>query len=420
MATLDALLSAARTAQRSLACSSPDQRTAALESVARSLDAHRDAILAANADDLRLAPTDLSAAMRDRLALTHARLDGVITAVREIAAMPDPLDEERSVGTRPNGLLISRRRIPLGVIAVIYEARPNVTAESAALTIRSGNAVVLRGGSEALRSNTAFATAVRAGLAAAGLDPNAVSLITDPDRARVTELLQATGRIDLAIPRGGHALMAFVDATARVPVIRHGAGVCHVYVDLAADLAMAENITVNAKVQRPGVCNAAETLLVHRAVADALLPSLGRRLVAAGVELRADASAQVVFARAEVPSRDACTEDWDTEFLGLVLAVRCVDDLDAALAHIAQHGTEHSAAIVTADADAGERFLREVTASCVLLNASTRFNDGGELGLGAEIGISTSRMHAFGPMSARELTAEKFVVRGAGQVRGAS
>jgi glutamate-5-semialdehyde dehydrogenase len=419
MATLDRLLSDARAAQRSLARLDAAQRTAALESVARSLDAHRALILAANAEDLRLAPESLGAAMRDRLALTPARLDGVIAAVREVAAMPDPLDEERPLGTRPNGLRVARRRIPLGVVAVIYEARPNVTAESAALTLRSGNAVVLRGGSEALRSNAALADAVRAGLADAGLDPNAVSLVRDPDRALVTELLQATGRVDLAIPRGGHALMDFVDAHARVPVIRHGAGVCHVYVDRAADLAMAADITVNAKVQRPGVCNAAETLLVHRAAADALLPALGRRLHAAGVELRADEAALAVLRRAEVPALAATERDWDTEFLGLVLAVRCVDDLGGALAHIARHGTEHSAAIVTADADAGERFLREVTASCVLLNASTRFNDGGELGLGAEIGISTSRMHAFGPMSARELTAEKFVVRGDGQVRGA-
>jgi glutamate-5-semialdehyde dehydrogenase len=419
MATLDALLSDARAAQRALARLTAAERTAALESVARSLEGQRERILAANTDDLRLAPAALGDALRDRLALTPARLDGVIAAVRAVAAMPDPLDEERDLGTRPNGLRIARRRIPIGVIAVIYEARPNVTAESAALTLRSGNAVVLRGGSEALRSNVALAAAVRAGLAAAGVDPNAVSFIDDPDRARVTELLQATGRVDLAIPRGGPALMAFVDAHARVPVIRHGAGVCHVYVDRAADLAMAEAITVNAKVQRPGVCNAAETLLVHRAVAAALLPSLGRRLRALGVELRADEAARAILAGADVPAAAATPADWDTEFLGLTLAVRCVDDLDGALAHIAAHGTEHSAAIVTADEAAGERFLREVTASCVLLNASTRFNDGGELGLGAEIGISTSRMHAFGPMSARELTAEKFVVRGVGQVRGA-
>ncbi|MDB4931812.1 MAG: gamma-glutamyl-phosphate reductase [Myxococcaceae bacterium] len=420
MATLDALLSDARAAHRSLARLTGPERTAALESVARSLAAHRDRILAANADDLRLAPDSLGDAMRDRLALTPARLDGVIAAVREVAAMPDPLDEERDLGTRPNGLRVARRRIPLGVVAVIYEARPNVTAESAALTLRSGNAVVLRGGSEALRSNLALAAAVREGLSAAGVDPNAVSFIDDPDRARVTELLQATGRVDLAIPRGGHALMAFVDAHARVPVIRHGAGVCHVYVDRAADLAMAEAITVNAKAQRPGVCNAAETLLVHRDVAAALLPPLGRRLRALGVELRADEASRSILEGAGVPAAAAAPADWDTEFMGLILAVRLVDDLDGALAHIAAHGTEHSAAIVTADGAAGERFLREVTASCVLLNASTRFNDGGELGLGAEIGISTSRMHAFGPMSARELTAEKFVVRGAGQVRGAA
>ncbi len=421
MASLDPLLASARAAQRALARTTADRRTAALESIARALaaPARREAILAANAEDLRLA-TDLSAAMRDRLALTPSRLDGVVASVREIAAMPDPLDEERSLGTRPNGLRVSRRRIPLGVVAVIYEARPNVTVESAAIALRSGNAVVLRGGSEALRSNTALAEAVRAGVTDAGLDADAVCLITDPDRALVTELLQATGRVDLAIPRGGAALMAFVDAHARVPVIRHGAGVCHVYVDGAADLAMASDIVFNAKVQRPGVCNAMETLLVHRAVAASFLPDLGRRLSVAGVEIRADEAARAVLTHADVPSIAATPDDWNTEYLGLVLAVRCVDGLDEALAHIAVHGTEHSAAIVTADDEAGERFLREVTASCVLRNASTRFNDGGELGLGAEIGISTSRMHAFGPMSARELTAEKFVVRGAGQVRGAT
>ena len=410
MGSLDGMLLDARAAQRALARTEPGRRTRAIASMAAHLDAARSDVLAANALDLAAA-TDLSTALRDRLTLTPARFDGLVAAVREVAAMPDPLGEERP-------LVVSRRRIPLGVVAVVFEARPNVGAESAAIAVRSGNAVVLRGGSEARRSNAAVVGALRAGLSAAGEDPNAVVLVDDPDRARVAELLQAVGRVDLAIPRGGPSLMAFVDAHARVPVIRHGAGICHVYVDAAADVTMASDIAFNAKVQRPGVCNAMETLLVHRAVAASLLPALGRRLEAAGVELRADAAAAGILDG--VAHRAAEPADWSTEFLGLVLAVRVVDSLDQALAHIARYGTEHSAAIVTGDVSAADRFVREVDASCVLVNASTRFNDGGELGLGAEIGISTSRMHAFGPMSARELTAEKFVVRGTGQVRGSA
>lgn len=406
-----------RAAQRVLARSSTAQRDAALGAIAQRLEASRAAVLSANDADVSLA-TKLSPAMRDRLLLTPARYDALVASVRTLRGLADPLGEERLVAERPNGLRVFRRRIPLGTVAVIYEARPTVTVEAACIALRAGNAVVLRGGTEAIASNIALADAVRQGLADVGLPEDAVLFLRDTSRERVAELLSASGLVDLVIPRGGPALMAFVDAHARVPVIRHGAGICHVYVDRAADIAMASDIAFNAKVQRPGVCNAMETLLVHVDAADALLAVLGPRLAAAGVELRADARAAEALASHGVEAQTASAQDWDTEFLALVLAVRCVDGLDAALAHIAAHGTEHSAAIVTADAQAAERFLAEVEASCVLWNASTRFNDGGELGLGAEIGISTSRMHAFGPMSLRELTAEKFVVRGNGQVRG--
>ncbi len=373
-------------------------------------------MLSANAADLAAA-TALSPAMLDRLALTPARFDAMLKALAEVRAMPDPLEVERFVQERPNGLRVYKRRVPLGVIAVVYEARPNVTVEAASLTLRSGNAAVLRGGSEAIRSNTALAEAVREGLSSAGLPVDAVTLVTDLDRARVAELMGAVGKVDLLIPRGGDALMAFVDAHAKVPVVRHGQGVCHVYVDAAADPAMAEAIALNAKVSRPGVCNAMETLLVHRGAAERVLPALGRSLVEAGVELRAGPGAVELLRAAGAPAVPAVEADWDREFLGLTLAVKLVGGLDEALAHIAEHGTGHTASVVTEDAEVGERFLREVEASCVLWNASTRFNDGGQLGLGAEIGISTTRMHAWGPMSAAELTAEKFVVRGAGQVR---
>ncbi|MEZ4410629.1 MAG: glutamate-5-semialdehyde dehydrogenase [Polyangiales bacterium] len=416
MSTIDDILRRARDAQRALARLPRAARDAALDAVSASLSARRDAVLAANAADVEAA-TALSTAMRDRLTLTPARFDAMLAALAEVRAMPDPLDAERFVQERPNGLRVYKRRVPLGVIAVVYEARPNVTVEAASLTLRSGNAAVLRGGSEAIRSNAALAEAVREGLARAGLPVDAVTLVTDLDRARVAELMGAVGKVDLLIPRGGDALMAFVDAHAKVPVVRHGQGVCHVYVDAAADAEMASAIALNAKVSRPGVCNAMETLLVHREAAERVLPALGRRFAEAGVELRAGPEAIELLRAAGVPAKHAVEGDWDTEFLGLTLAVRLVGGLDEALAHIAEHGTGHTASVVTADAEVGERFLREVEASCVLWNASTRFNDGGQLGLGAEIGISTTRMHAWGPMSAAELTAEKFVVRGDGQVR---
>jgi glutamate-5-semialdehyde dehydrogenase len=420
-AEMEALLAGARRGARALSATTGGARNAALEAIAAALEARREAILGANAEDVaRARERGLSAAMLDRLALDGARFEGVVRAVREVRALPDPLGEVRELGTRPNGLRVTRRRIPLGVLAVIYEARPNVTVEAATLAIKSGNAIVLRGGREALGSNRALVAAVRAGLERAGLVPDAVQFVDDPARERVAELLGAAGRVDLAIPRGGAELMKLVDEHARVPVIRHGQGICHLYLDASADGAMAERVAFNAKVQRPGVCNATETLLVHRdLLSNGVLRRVAERLSREGrVELRADAEAAAHLAAAGIPHVAATPSDWDTEFLALVLAVRVVGSLDEALDHIAAHGTQHTASIVTENAPVAERFLREVDASCVLWNASTRFNDGGELGLGAEIGISTSKMHAFGPMGLRELTAEKFVVYGSGQIRG--
>lgn len=392
------------------------ERDEALHAIARALEADRGAILAANAEDVEQA-TALSAAMRDRLLLDEKRFAAMVRSVDEVRAQPDPLGSRRPLSRGRSGIEVMKARIPLGVVAIVYEARPNVTAECAALTLKSGNVVVLRGGKEAARSNRAIHAAIVRGLASTKVSPDAVLLVTDPSREAVAELLGATGMVDLVIPRGGAGLMSMVDEHARVPVIRHGQGICHVYVDDGADVAMATEIVINAKVQRPGVCNAMETLLVHPSALDALAARLGPRLAASKVELRADPRAKTAFAAAGAPVKDATDADWDTEFLDLILAIRTVDGLDAALDHIAEHGTNHTASIITKDEAHAERFLREVDASCVLWNASTRFNDGGELGLGAEMGISTSKMHAYGPMSATELTAEKIVVLGTGQVR---
>ncbi|MCB9651021.1 MAG: glutamate-5-semialdehyde dehydrogenase [Deltaproteobacteria bacterium] len=411
-----ALLGRARGAARRLARLSAEARAAALEAVALAIEARAAEILAANAEDVAAAE-GLSGALVDRLRLDAGRVAAMVRAVREVKGQPDPLAARREVGVGRSGIRVTRRRVPLGVVAIVYEARPNVTAECAALTLKSGNAVVLRGGKEARRSNAAIGAAVQAGLRSAGVPEDAVVLMADSTREDVAALLGAVGMVDLVIPRGGHGLMRMVDELAKVPVIRHGQGICHVYVDAAADPKMAAEIAFNAKVQRPGVCNAMETLLVHRSRLQDVLPVLGPRLVEAGVELRADEAARTTLAAAGVEAAAATLEDWDTEFLDLVLAVRTVDDLDAALDHIDAHGTHHTASIVTADEGTAERFLGAVDASCVLWNASTRFNDGGELGLGAEMGISTSKMHAYGPMGALELTAEKLVVYGQGQTR---
>ena len=401
---------AARAASRPLARAGAAVRTAALRAMAASLRARTDEILAANAEDLARA-SDLDAALRDRLRLDAARVAKIAAAVDEIAAMPDPIGRVVSRATRPNGLVVERRRIPLGVVLIIYESRPNVTADAAALCLRSGNAVVLRGGGEALRSNLALGRAVADGLAAAGLPEAAVQVVADPDRALLGELLRRDEELDLCIPRGGEGLIRFVAEHARVPVIKHYRGNCHVYVEQTADLETALAICENAKTQRPGVCNAAETILVDAAIAATFLPRLAARLPQ--VELRGDARA-----RAIVPAmRPATEEDLYAEFLDLVCAVAVVDDLAAAVAHVERYGSSHTEAIVTSDDAAARAFVDALDSSTIVVNASTRFADGGELGLGAEIGISTTRLHAYGPMGAEELTATKFVVTGTGQVR---
>jgi len=414
--TIRPLLERAKKAARELRTLPSERRDEALSAIADAIDAQRAEILSANEADMAESG-DLTDALRDRLRLDPLRIDGVIRAVREVCAQPDPLAASREIGEGRSGIRVTRRRIPLGVVAIVYESRPNVTAECGALTVKSGNAVILRGGKEALRSNQAFARAARAGLERAGVNVDAIQLIETTDRAAVSELLGATGFVDLVIPRGGHGLMKMVDDNARVPVIRHGQGICHVYVDAAASAEMAADVVFNAKVHRPGVCNAMETLLIHADSVQAVLPTLGARLAEAGVTIHADDVSKAAFDAAGVPVKAATNAHWDTEFLGLEMAVRTVDDLSTALDHIAEHGSNHTAAIVTEDEATAERFLVDVDASCVLWNASTRFNDGGELGLGAEMGISTSKMHAYGPMSATELTAEKLVVYGKGQIR---
>ena len=412
------LAEAAHAASTALARAGTLAKNAALEGMAEALLQSQSEILAANAEDLRAAEgAGMSRAMLDRLALDPKRVAAMAAAVREVAALPDPVGEVTEVRQRPSGITVERVRIPLGTILMIYEARPNATAEAAALCVKSGNAAILRGGKEALRSNTAIAQALGAGLAKAGLPAAAAQLVPSADRELLQALLALDSLIDLCIPRGGPALIEFVRAHAKMPVVRHAQGVCHVYVHADAELEMAARIAVNAKAQRPGVCNAAECLLVDRDIADRALPVLGRALHEAKVELRCDPLSLAVLERAGVPAREARPEDFGAEFLDLVIAVRVVKDFEGALEHIARYGTGHTEAIVTSDYAAARRFAREVVASGVMVNASTRLNDGGVLGLGAEIGISTSRLHAYGPMGLRELTTQKSVVLGDGQVR---
>ena len=403
----------ARTASRELSRGSGEQRVRALNLFAGELESARvaSAMEAANAADVRGAAAE-NAAFLDRLRLDAGRLAELARAVREVATLPDPVGEVVERTTRPNGLRVERVRSPLGVVLMIYESRPGVTADAAALCLRSGNAVLLRGGSEALQSNSVLVDAFQRALAKAGLPEDAVQLVP-PDRALLDALLQEDERIDLCIPRGGTSLIRFVAERSRIPVVKHYQGVCHLYVAADADLDQAERLAVNAKTQRPGVCNALECLLVDAGIAPQALPRLGRALQAAGVELRADSRALP-----HLPSaRAAAPDDFGREFLDLVLAVAVVDGVEGALGHIARYGSRHNEAICTRDESLADRFVKEVDASCALVNASTRFNDGGELGLGAEIGISTSKLHAYGPMGLRELTCTRFVVRGDGQVR---
>lgn len=412
------LAQSAKKASRTLATASSAVKNAALEAMARHLRLASPELLDANAQDLaRARAAGKNAAFLDRLFLDGARVEGMARAVEAVAALPDPVGEVTERWKRPNGLALQKVRLPLGVVLMIYESRPNVTSDAAALCLKSGNAALLRGGSEAQESNTAIARALARGVEEAGLPPASVQPVPAGERQSLLELLQLEGLIDLCIPRGGEGLIRFVVENARVPVVKHYQGVCHVYVHQAADLQMATRILLNSKAQRPGVCNAAECLLVDRAVAEPFLALAGPRLDAAHVELRACPTAAVLLSRQGVPVKAAEPGDYGREFLDLILAVRVVRDLDDALEHIAQYGSEHTEAIVTQDEKAAARFTREVMASAVVCNASTRFNDGGELGLGAEIGISTSRLHAFGPMGLRELTSQKYVVHGTGQVR---
>ncbi|HEX9242867.1 MAG TPA: glutamate-5-semialdehyde dehydrogenase [Anaeromyxobacter sp.] len=412
------LAGAARDASRRLGHASTAAKDAALRHAADALGTRARRILAANEKDLEAArKAGQNAAFLDRLALDAKRLDGIARALREVAALPDPVGQVTSSWTRPNGLSVRKVRIPLGVILMVYEARPNVTLEAAALCVKSGNAAILRPGSDALRSSLALGEAFAEGLARAGLPAAAAQVVPTPDREATYALLALDELIDLAIPRGGEALIRAVAERSRVPVVKHYKGVCHLFLDQTAPEERSVELALNGKVQRPGVCNAVECLLVHRAAAGRLLPSVGRALAKAGVELRCDPTSLTILKRARVKAIPATPDDYGKEFLDKILAVRIVPDLDAALEHIARFGSMHTEAIVTQDLANARRFEREVVASAVMVNASTRFNDGGELGLGAEIGISTTKLHAFGPMGLEELTTQKFVVEGEGQVR---
>lgn len=404
----------AAAARPALAALPGRERTRLLREIAARLRADQRTILGANAEDLAAA-SHLDAAMRDRLLLNEARLAGMAHAVEQIAQQPDVLGQIIEGRVLESGMRLEKRRVPLGTILIVYESRPNVTSDAAALCLKSGNAVLLRGGTESARSNAAVVESIRAALTPAGLG-DAVVLVPTTDRAAIPILLGMTGLIDLAIPRGGPGLIRAVTESARVPIVKHDAGNCHVYIDEHIDglEEAAVRIVVNAKAQRPGVCNAAETLLVHARIADRLLPELGRALVEAGVQLRADERARPLLPS----SIEATEEDWRTEYLALILAVRVVDSLEAAADHIRRYGSQHTEAIVTSDLRAAERFITLVDSASVMVNCSTRFADGGEYGLGAEIGISTNKLHARGPMGAADLTTYQWILRGEGNVRG--
>nr|WP_298129518.1 glutamate-5-semialdehyde dehydrogenase [uncultured Pseudoxanthomonas sp.] len=390
------------------------EKNTLLRTMADALLADEAAILAANARDLEAAAAKgIGSAMLDRLRLDAARLHGIASAVREVADLPDPVGRVTRAYDRPNGIHVERVRVPLGVIAMIYEARPNVTADAAALCLKAGNAVILRGGSEAIHSNTAIAAALKRALREAGLPDAVLTLVEDLRRETILELVQLSEVIDLVIPRGGEGLIRFVAEHARVPVIKHYKGVCHQYVDAGADEELALALLLDGKVSRPSACNSLETLLVHRDIAPTFLPRAAEALRARGVEVRADAAAKALM-----PDALAATdEDFAAEFLDLVIAIGVVDDLDAAIAHIRRYTSDHTEVIVTRDAAHAEKFLNALRSAVVMVNASSRFSDGGELGLGAEIGISTTRLHSYGPMGLEALTVERFVVRGEGQVR---
>ena len=405
----------ARVAARQIARAPTRTKDAALLAIAEAIDAEREALMAANRADLEAgAAKGLDAALLDRLELTPPRIDAMIEGLRQIAGLPDPVGAITDLAYRPSGIQVGRMRVPLGVVGIIYESRPNVTADAAGLCLKSGNATVLRGGSEAFHSNQAIAAAIRRGLAAAGLPEDAVQVLATTDRAAVGAMISSPEYVDVIIPRGGKGLIERISREARVPVIKHLDGICHVYIDEHADLRKAFDIALNAKTQRYGTCNTMETLLVDSVVAGKILPRLAEAYAAKGVELRGCERTREVLAGIAA-AEDA---DWDTEYLAPILSIRVVDGLDAAMEHIARHGSAHTDAIVTEDYGRARRFLREVDSSSVMVNASTRFADGFEYGLGAEIGISTDKFHARGPVGLEGLTSVKFVVLGDGEVRG--
>ncbi len=410
----------ARDASRAVARADTNQKNRALLAMADAIERDAEKLLAANAQDMDAARArGLEPALLDRLALTGKTVAGMAEGLRQIAALPDPVGEMDDLKFRPSGIQVGKMRVPLGVIGIIYEARPNVTADAAGLCLKSGNAAILRGGSEALNSNQAIAACVREGLAAAGLPEAAVQVIETTDRAAVGELITMKDFVDVIVPRGGKGLIERISGEARVPVIKHLHGNCHVYVDDRADPAKALNIVENAKTQRYGTCNTTESLLVAREVAAASLPSIGAMLAGKGVELRCCPETLAILQSAGVANLKAAVEaDWEEEYLAPIIAVKIVDDLDEAISHINRHGSHHTDAIVTEDYGRARRFLREVDSASVMVNASTRFADGFEYGLGAEIGISTDKIHARGPVGLEGLTSQKWVVLGDGHVRG--
>lgn len=413
-ATIVEMAKAARAAASDMARCSVLKKNEVLLKIADKINTDADKIKTENRKDLEWArEKGLSDAMIDRLTVKDATINSMVNGLQEVALLPDPVGALTDARLRPNGLQISRMRIPLGVIGIIYESRPNVTIDAAGLCLKAGNAVILRGGSEALHSNRALAALIGAALRECGLSEKAVQVVPIRDREAVNVLLRQEEAIDLIIPRGGEGLIRFVVENSKIPVLKHYKGVCHTYVDAGAKIDMAEEICLNAKVQRPGVCNAMETLLVHRSIAEAFLPNMAKRFQDAGVEIRGCPETRRILPEA----KEAQDTDWSEEYLDLVLSVKVVENMEEAISHIAKYGSNHTEAIVTTDYQRARRFLRDVDSSVVLVNASTRFNDGGELGLGAEIGVSTSKLHAFGPMGVEELTTTKFVVYGDGQIR---
>ena len=412
--TIEKMAVDARAASRQLRKTGSEQKNDALKRMARMLVERREEIIAENQKDLSHAKeAGLSAAMIDRLTLDNRVIASMAEGLAEVAGLKDPVGEVTGMWKRPNGLLAGRVRIPLGVIGFIFESRPNVTVDAAALCLKSGNAVILKGGSEAIHSNRLLGNLMMGALREAGLPEKAVQVIETTDREAVKILIGLEDHLDVIIPRGGEGLIRFVSANSRVPVLKHYKGVCHIYVDKYADVQMAMEICLNAKVQRPGVCNAMETMLVHKDIASVFLPEMSLRLTHAGVEIRGCPETVRLVSKA-TPAQDS---DWPAEFLDLILAVKVVSSMEEALEHIEKYASHHTEAIVTSDYERSQRFLSDVDSSVVLINASTRFNDGGQLGLGAEIGINTSKLHAFGPMGLEELTTQKFIVYGQGQTR---